>query len=44
MQRGGACRPGSPVYQRPQWEGAGYVTAPIGSFQGGHKGQGLFVR
>lgn len=35
---------GSPEYQRLQREVAKYVAAPIGSFQGGYKGQEFFVR
>lgn len=35
---------GSPEYQRLQREVSKYVAAPIGSFQGGYKGQEFFVR
>jgi hypothetical protein len=35
---------GSPEYQRLQREVAKYVAAPIGTFQGGYKGQEFFVR
>jgi hypothetical protein len=35
---------GSSEYQRLQREVAKYVAAPIGSFQGGYKGQEFFVR